>query len=137
MILRANLRCPRGTTSAIHFRNNPICARHCARVPSVSVRATKAEAAPQPKNAREAVESALRVQKEQKDYMEAVRLYSLAMEMKPNGDEARAALYNMGCALVKLKQWSKATQCVQRAVNDYNLKLSVALKVCALYACMA
>lgn len=82
-----------------------------------------------PKDARDAIETATRLQKEQKDYAEAVRLYLQAMEMKPSEDEARAALYNMGCALAKQKHWAQATECVMRAINDYNLKLVVALKV--------
>lgn len=82
-----------------------------------------------PKSARDAIETATKLQKEQKDYKEAVRLYVKAMEMNPNDDEARAALYNMGCALAKQKQWVKSTECVMRAINDYNLKLVVALKV--------
>ncbi len=63
------------------------------------------------------------------DYAQAVLLYVRAMEMRPNDDEARAALYNMGCALAKQKQWDKATDCIMQAVNNYSLKLSVALKV--------
>jgi len=66
--------------------------------------------------------------KDNKDYAEAVRLYKLAMEMKPNDDEARAALYNMGCAQAKMKQWQPATDNILSAINDYGLKLSVALK---------
>ncbi|GFH31494.1 acetylglucosaminyltransferase, partial [Haematococcus lacustris] len=50
------------------------------------------------------------------------------MEMKPTDDEARAALYNMGCVLVKQKQWAPAAACVVKAINDYGLKLSVALQ---------
>ncbi|KAJ9527361.1 hypothetical protein QJQ45_025630 [Haematococcus lacustris] len=81
-----------------------------------------------PKDARDAIETALRIHKEQKDYDEAARLYTVAMEMKPTDDEARAALYNMGCVLVKQKQWAPAAACVVKAINDYGLKLSVALQ---------
>jgi tetratricopeptide (TPR) repeat protein len=99
----------------------------------VLVRAAKADSAQKskytPTSARDAVETALRLQKETGNMTEAIRLYALAMEMKPNQDEARAALYNMGCALAKQKQWSEATKCVVKSINDYGLKLTVALNV--------
>ncbi|KAF5834070.1 hypothetical protein DUNSADRAFT_9420 [Dunaliella salina] len=81
-----------------------------------------------PKSAREAVEQGLAAFKERRDYAGAVRLYQMGMQMKPNDDEARAALYNMGCAYAKLKRWQESTDCVVSAINDYNLKLSVALQ---------
>ena len=80
------------------------------------------------KNPREAVERGLELQKE-KNFAEAVSLYKMAMQANPNDDEARAAQYNMGCAYAKLKKWREATDCVVSAINDYNLKLSVALQV--------
>lgn len=82
-----------------------------------------------PKNARDAIETGTLVLKDKQDYVEAVRLYNLAMQMNPNDDEARAALYNMGCAYAKQKQWQKSTDAILRAINDYQLKLSVALRV--------
>jgi len=90
--------------------------------------ASKAVATP-PKTAREAVEQGLVAFKERKDYAGAVKLYQMAMKANPDDDEARAALYNMGCAYAKLKQWREATDCVVSAINDYNLKLTVALRV--------
>lgn len=48
--------------------------------------------------------------------------------MKPNDDEARAALYNLGCALAKQKKWAEASESIVTAINAYKLKLSVALK---------
>jgi tetratricopeptide (TPR) repeat protein len=102
----------------------------------LALQATKAEGqkrslapAYEPSSARDAIETATRLQKEKGDYAQAVLLYVRAMEMRPNDDEARAALYNMGCALAKQKQWDKATDCIMQAVNNYSLKLSVALKV--------
>ncbi len=83
----------------------------------------------QPTSARDAIETATRVFKEEKNYDEAVRLYRLSLEMKPNDDEARAALYNLGCALAKQKKWAEASASIVTAINDYKLKLSVALKV--------
>ncbi|GLC51467.1 hypothetical protein PLESTB_000505700 [Pleodorina starrii] len=82
----------------------------------------------QPTSARDAIETATRVFKEQKDVDEAVRLYRLSLDMKPNEDEARAALYNLGCALAKQKKWAEASESIVRAINDYKLKLAVALK---------
>lgn len=75
------------------------------------------------------MERGLAAFKERKDYAGAVKLYQMAMQAQPNEDEARAALYNMGCAHAKLKQWKEATDCVMSAINDYNLRLSVALRV--------
>eukprot|EP00198_Chlamydomonas_reinhardtii_P013350 XP_001702687.1 predicted protein [Chlamydomonas reinhardtii] len=48
--------------------------------------------------------------------------------MQPNDDEARAALYNLGCALTKQKKFSEAVEAIERAINDYGLKLIVALR---------
>jgi len=63
------------------------------------------------------------------EYGEALQLFSRAMSLSPNDDEARAALYNGACAKAKLKQWQGAADDVTRAVNDYKLKLDVAVKV--------
>lgn len=101
--------------------------------PSVRLAATKIPDAGVskyvPSSAKDAIERGTQVFKDNKDYAEAVRLYTIAMEMRPNDDEARAALYNMGCAQVKLKQWKPATDNILQAINKHNLKLSVALKV--------
>lgn len=51
-----------------------------------------------------------------------------AMERGPNSDEARAAKYNAACCYTKLKRWTEAAEAVQSAVNDYDLKLIVAMK---------
>ncbi|KAL0026762.1 hypothetical protein WJX79_010993 [Trebouxia sp. C0005] len=48
--------------------------------------------------------------------------------MNPSKDEARAALYNMACCLVKDKQWQAAADAVSDACNNYGLKYAVALK---------
>ena len=63
------------------------------------------------------------------EYDTALQLFSKAMFMRPNDDEARAALYNGACAKAKLKDWQGAADDVLRAVNDYKLKLEVAVKV--------
>ncbi|PNH00100.1 hypothetical protein TSOC_014094 [Tetrabaena socialis] len=82
----------------------------------------------QPTSARDAIETATRVFKEEQDLDEAIRLYRASMQMAPSEDEARAALYNLGCALAKQKKWSEATASIVTAINDYKLKLYVALK---------
>jgi tetratricopeptide (TPR) repeat protein len=56
-------------------------------------------------------------------------LYEKALQLSPNNDEARAAHYNAACAYAKLKQWPQAAESVKAAVNDYDLKLQVALEV--------
>jgi len=50
------------------------------------------------------------------------------MKLDPSDDEARAALYNSACCYTKLKQWQLAVDATVSAVNDYDLKLSVAVK---------
>lgn len=65
------------------------------------------------------------------EYEEALQLFSRAMSLSPNEDEARAALYNGACAKAKLKNWQGAADDVIRAVNEYKLKLEVAVKVSA------
>lgn len=94
-----------------------------------SVRALAAKVAkPVPTSAKQAVEEGLAAFNERKDYAEALRLFRAAMEMRPSEEEAIAALYNAGCAHAKQKQWRDASESILRAVNDYNLKLSVALQ---------
>ena len=50
------------------------------------------------------------------------------MQLQPSDDEARAALYNSACCYTKQKRWQPAVDAVVSAVNDYDLKLSVAVK---------
>lgn len=83
----------------------------------------------QPSNAKDAIETGTRVLKEERNTDEAIRLYQVAMQMQPSEDEARAALYNLGCALAKQKRWKESADNIVRAINDYKLKLVVALKV--------
>ncbi|GIL43550.1 hypothetical protein Vafri_1251 [Volvox africanus] len=111
-----------------------IASRTAPRLPGLLVVARASKPAPtskpqyQPTSAKDAIETATRVFKEQQDIDEAVRLYRTSLEMNPNEDEARAALYNLGCALAKQKKWAEASESIVRAINDYRLKLSVALK---------
>ena len=49
--------------------------------------------------------------------------------MRPNNDEARAAHYNAACCYTALGQWEEAADQLVVAVNDYDLKFSVAIKV--------
>lgn len=81
-----------------------------------------------PKSAREAVERGQQ-SFDRKEYAEALRLFKAALDLRPNNDEARAALYNKACAHAWLKDWQEAADDVVRAVNDYGLKLEVAVKV--------
>lgn len=95
-----------------------------------SVRALAAKVAkPVPTSAKQAVEEGLAAFNDQKDYAEALRLFQAAMELRPTEQEAIAALYNAGCAHAKRKEWREASQSILKAVNEYNLKLSVALQV--------
>lgn len=82
-----------------------------------------------PSSAKEAIESGLLSFNQKKSYAEAVQLFSTALELNPSEDEAMAALYNLGCAYTKQKQWKPAAEAIVRAINDHKLKLSVALKV--------
>ena len=67
------------------------------------------------------------------NYRDALQYFESAMQAGPSDDEARAALYNSACAHAKLKQWQPATDAVRKAVNDYQLRLTVAIKVCICY----
>lgn len=56
----------------------------------------------------------------------ALRLFQRAMELGPDEDEARAALFNSACAHTRLQQWQAAADAVVRAVNEHDLRLTVA-----------
>ena len=108
---------------------------HLHRIPSVSCSGTANKSSQVsvssrdiPASAREAVQDGQQAF-DQAEYGEALRLFSAAMTLRPNDDEARAALYNGACAKVKLKDWQGAADDVSRAVNDYRLRLDVAMKV--------
>lgn len=108
------------------FSSTRWCQRH------VSL-ASKAEAKTeyQPTSAKDAIETGLKRFKDDKNYAEAARLFNEALkpEFKANSDEMQAALYNLGCAYTKLKQYKLASDSIVRAINDHRLKLTVALKV--------
>jgi tetratricopeptide (TPR) repeat protein len=80
-----------------------------------------------PVTATACIETGLK-QFEQGDAQGALKLFQRALELNPNDDEARAALYNSACAFTKLKRWDEAANAVISAVNDRNLKLAVALR---------
>jgi hypothetical protein len=63
----------------------------------------------------------------------AYQLFSRAMELKTSEEEGRAASYNSACALTKLKRYKEAADQILLAVNEYGLKLDVAVKVHHLY----
>lgn len=83
----------------------------------------------QPGTAKEAIEAGLKQFNEQRDYKEAARLFNTALALEASDDEKCAALYNLGCAYTKLKEWKPASDMIVRAINDHKLKLSVALNV--------
>lgn len=83
-----------------------------------------------PGSAKEAVETGLQVFKDTQNYDEALALFQTALQLQPSSEEAAAALYNIGCTYAKQKKWKQAADALGSAVNDHNLKLSVALKVC-------
>lgn len=58
----------------------------------------------------------------------ALQEFLRAQTLNPTEDEMRAAVYNSACAYVKLKRWQEASEALQRAINDYDVKLAVALK---------
>lgn len=64
-----------------------------------------------------------------KDYDEAIRLFKAAMQLQPTSEEAAAALYNLACAYAKKRKFKEACQALQEAVDDHNLKISVAINV--------
>ncbi len=100
---------------------------HGLRVQSRSSGSVKAQT-----SAKESVEAGLKLFSDRK-YKDALEYFQSALQSSPSDDEARAALYNSACAHAKLKQWQPATDAVRRAVNDYKLRLTVAVKV---RACM-
>lgn len=89
-----------------------------------------------PKSATDAVERGTQLFQE-KNYVEALRLYEEAMAMSPNDDEARAAKYNAACVHAQRKEWQEAVTCLKVAVNKYNLKAKVILEVRALVVGLA
>ena len=56
---------------------------------------------------------------------EALELFELATQMDPSEDEARAALYNMACALSRLGRFRDAQEPLLMAVNELGVKYSV------------
>ena len=56
-------------------------------------------------------------------------MFQEALTLQPSRDEARAALYNSACCYAKQRQWQPAVDAVTAAVNDYDLKLTVAINV--------
>ncbi|KAI7840112.1 hypothetical protein COHA_006153 [Chlorella ohadii] len=94
--------------------------RRAASSPSSSATAA-------PSTAKEAVERGLEVFAAG-DTEGALALFLRAQQLSPNADEACAACYNAACAQTRLRQWDAAVASLTSAVNDYGLKLSVALK---------
>ncbi len=63
------------------------------------------------------------------DAEKALSLFVEASKV-PNAtdDELRAAIYNSACAYVKMKRWKEACSQIEKAINDYDVKLVVALR---------
>lgn len=90
--------------------------------------ATKQDAVYQPQSAKDAIQAGTDAFNKSKDTDEAVRLINLGLSMKPSKDEAMAAYYNLGCVYAKQKKWKEASESIITAINDYNLRLIVALR---------
>lgn len=82
----------------------------------------------QPQSAKDAIQAGTNAFNKRKDTDEAVRLITLGLSMKPSKDEAMAAYYNLGCVYAKQKKWKEASDSIITAINDYNLRLIVALR---------
>lgn len=100
----------------------------CRRVFAGATDQKQTPTAPNPTTAKDAVEAGLEVFS-QGSTDRALELFQLGLSLGPDEDEACAALYNSACCYVKQKRWQEATDAVVRAVNDYNLKLEVAIQV--------
>lgn len=101
---------------------------HTVRVRAAPDQTKSGQALYSPSNAKDAVNTGLKVFNEEKNYQEAVRLFKMAMELKPSEEEASAAMFNLGCAYAKTKQWKEAADAITEAINKYNLRLAAALK---------
>jgi hypothetical protein len=51
------------------------------------------------------------------------------MDLKPNSEEAGAALFNLGCAYAKQRKFKDAAEAIGDAINNHSVKMSVALQV--------
>lgn len=102
--------------------------RHSLTAPRASASSSSSSSPPtsQARSAKEAVELGLEAF-QTGDAQAALALFVRAQQLSPDEDEARAACYNAACAQTRLRQWEAAVDSIRRAVNDYNLKLSVAL----------
>jgi len=58
---------------------------------------------------------------------DALVQFDAALEMQPSPEEAQAALYNKACCHTRRDEWEKASQALQLALKQYNLKFSVIL----------
>lgn len=81
---------------------------------------------PKPTNAATAINRGL-IAFTNKDYDKAKFLFEEAIANATNDTEMRAGLYNLACAKAKLGEYDEACQSLLRAVNEYKLKIDVAL----------
>lgn len=105
--------------------------KQCRKQAAHAVKATTAQQGPS--TAKAAVERGLEAFSTG-DNKEALALFQKGMTMNPSQDEARAALYNSACCLVKEKQWQAAADAVAEACNKYGLKYAIAIKVAVVFA---
>ena len=62
------------------------------------------------------------------EYLEAASLFDSAVRCATNDTETRAGLYNLACCYSKLGKFDDASDCLQRVINEYGLKIDVALE---------
>jgi tetratricopeptide (TPR) repeat protein len=103
-------------------------ARAGASLRAAGLAARASKSAYEPTSAKDAIQAGTDAFNKDKDTEEAVRLLTLGLEMGPGQDEAMAAYYNLGCVYAKQKKYKQASEAIVKAINDYNLRLIVALK---------
>lgn len=79
--------------------------------------------------AKEAVNAGLFALERKSDPEGAIELFESALTFQPTDQEASAAVYNIACCYVKMKQWQKAADQIVKAVNDYRLDIEIPKKV--------
>ena len=75
--------------------------------------------------AEEAVNEGLAALEKRSNPIEAIELFRRALVMNPTAQEASAAIYNIACCYVEMKEWQKAADQIVVAVNDYRLDVKI------------
>lgn len=124
MRFSTHLRCEQHARTQIPFGSAFRSSNGPARQPpAVRCKATGFQG--KPASAKVAIETGTK-EFEKKNYSDAMDLYMTAMDMNPSEDEARAAMYNLACVHTQQGRWQDAVDAITSAVNDHNLKISVA-----------